>query len=779
MRQTAGIALASLALQLMAPTRGTTADKPPGPGTLVRDGVDWPQFMARHDLVWEQLPQQWNEGAFAGNGNMGFVAYADLGNNEMVFHLGRMDVTDHRKAPEDKTSLGVKGATVMFDFPRLDVGRMILRPAGKITGGTLRQDLWNAELTGEITTDAGSLQIRALTLRDKMVTVIEVRSSEVGADGAPVQPTWQFVPGNPASPRALTNPEQAEKVGYEPNAPPELETIDGVPVCVTRLLAGGDFATAWLENGDPAKRRSTMYISTANEIPASGASAPRGAEEVKLVSAKPLHEWTAAHRAWWHDYYRRSFLDLPDPLLVSFYWIQVYKLGSALREGGPALDVLGPFYRTTSWPGLWWNLNVQLSYWPVYAGNRLELGETLTDLIDQRFDGILANFRDRPNLGDFAWVLHNYWWQLRFGGNWHGLRERWLPKAQQVYASYQNMLEPRPDGKLGLKPMGSPEYKGFAGFSDANYNLALLRWLLGAMIECDQHGGGTPDPEATEWRETLDRLIPYPADESGLRIAADQALEESHRHYSHLLALYPLYQLDPDKPEDRDLVVNSVRHWHSIDGGKALTGYSLTGAASLFASLGLGDEAAAELKRFLTSNPGKSQLHTNTFYTEVGGRNPVIETPLSAASATMDLLLQSWGGKIRVFPAIPSSWQDAVFHELRAMDGFLVSARREGGATAWVAVRSEAGQPCVLKVPDWSGPLQSRGPRQLAIDEVSPGEYRIDLQEGDEVVVFPEGRSLEPVITSLPDPEGKRNLYGVKRGGEIKTKQFWPEVTSP
>lgn len=748
------------------------------PGTL-QDRIDWASFMGRHDLVWEQLPRQWNEGAFGGNGNMGFVAYADLDSNTVVFHLGRADVTDHRKAPGDKTSLGVKGATVMFDFPRLDIGRMLLRPAGKITGGTLRQDLWNAELTGEITTDAGSLQIRALTLRHKMVTVIEVSSSEAGAGGTPAQPAWQFVPGNSSSPRALTNPEQAEKVGYEPNPPPALETIDSVPVCVTRLLAGGDFATAWLERWDPAKRRSTIFISTANEIPASGASAPRAVEEVKAAAAKPLEDWTAAHRAWWHDYYRRSFLDVPDPLLASFYWIQVHKLGSALREGGPALDVLGPFYRTTSWPGLWWNLNVQLSYWPVYAGNRLELGETLTDLIDQRFHGIFANFRDRPNLGDFTWVLHNYWWQLRFAGDWHGLRERWLPKARQVFASYQNMLEPRPDGKLGLKPMGSPEYKGFAGFADTNYNLALMRWLLGAMIECEQHGGGAPDPAVAGWKETLDGLIPYPVDENGLRIAANQALEESHRHYSHLLALYPLYQLDPDKPEDRDLVVASVRHWHSIEGGKALTGYSLTGAASLFASLGLGDEAAAELKRFLTSNPGRSQLHANTFYTETGGRNPVIETPLSAAAATMDLLLQSWGGKIRVFPAVPSAWPDAVFHQLRAMGGFLVSARRDSGATAWVAVRSEAGEPCVLTVPDWSGPVQSRGPRQFTIDEVSPGEYRIDLQKGDEVVVYPEGRSIEPVIASLPDPEAKRNPYGVKRGGEIKTKQFWPEVTSP
>jgi alpha-L-fucosidase 2 len=750
-----------------------------GADTVVRDAVDWPVFLGRSDPLFEQLPQQWNEGAFAGNGNMGFVAYADLDANGLAFHLGRMDVTDHRKAPDDKTSMDVNGTSVMFDFPRLAIGRMMLRPAGRITGGTMRQDLWNAEVTGTITTDLGELKFRALTLRDNMVTVVEVTSTEDSAGGKPAEARWEFLPGNSSSPRAITSPDQAQKLGYEPNPPPEIRKLDGVSVCVTRLLAGGDFATAWLEQPSSEARESALYVSTANEIPAAGASAPRAVAEVKAAAQAPLDRLVDAHRRWWHDYYRRSFLTLPDGRIESFYWIQMYKLGSSLRAGGPALDVLGPFYRTTMWPGIWWNLNIQLSYWPVYAGNRLELGETLTDLLDERFEGIFARFRNRPNLGDFAWVMHNYWWQMQFAGDWRGLQERWMPKAKKVFDSYRTMLEPRDNGQLGLKPMGSPEYDGFAPFPDTNYNLALLRWLLGAMLECDARTGQAPDPEAEEWRETLGRLIPYPIDENGLRIASNQALEESHRHYSHLLALYPLYQFDPDDPANRDLVVKSVKHWHSIDGGDKLTGYSLTGAASLFASLGLGDEAAAELTKFLTSNPGRSQLHANTFYTESGGRNPVIETPLSAASATMDLLLQSWGGQIRVFPAVPDSWQEASFRDLRAAGGFLVGATRENGRTAWVSIRSEAGEPCVLKVRDWSGALATQGDRTFAIEEISPGEYRIDLPKGEEIVVFPEGRQTEPVMASVQSADRAANPYGVKRGGEIKTKQFWPEPTTP
>ena len=82
------------------------------PAQTPRLAVDWPTFLGRHDLVWEQLPRQWNEGAFVGNGQLGMMVYATLKDNRIDFHLGRQDVTDHRKAPDRKTSMGVKDASV-------------------------------------------------------------------------------------------------------------------------------------------------------------------------------------------------------------------------------------------------------------------------------------------------------------------------------------------------------------------------------------------------------------------------------------------------------------------------------------------------------------------------------------------------------------------------------------------------------------------------------------------------------------------------------------------
>jgi hypothetical protein len=754
---------------------GNTADNPRSSG--IKLDVDWPAFLGQQDMVWEQLPRQWNEGVFLGNGQLGLMVYGTLASNRFDFHLGRMDVTDHRGAPDKKTSRGVPGTSVMWDFPRLDIGRIALHPAGKIKDGNLQLVLWNAELTGRIITDLGEIQLRVVTLRDRMVDAIEIHSTERTPDGKPAPWRWEFLPGNPASPRAQVFP--TANTNYVTNPNPQLTTLEGVPVCVQKLLAGGDYATAWLEQKSADEASAVMYISTANEVPAVGKSVGIAVNDVRAAAKLGLPDLLKLHRAWWHDFYERAFLTVPDARLEQFYWIQLYKLASASRPDAPPMDVMGPFNRVMQWPGLWWNLNVQLAYWITYTGNHLDLGQNLITEIDSSFDGLLKSFLQTPaKLGDFTWVLHNYWLQQRYAGDWQTLQKSWLPKAKAVFAGYQPLLKPTADGKLELSPMESPEYEGFKSYPNSNYNLALLRWLLRSMIEVNRHAGGT-DAAAAEWQRVLDKLVAPPVDENGLRIGSNQPVDKSHRHFSHVVGLYPLFVFNPDDPADRALCIKTVQHWHHIQNGKSLTGYSYTGGSSLYSALGMGDEAYAMLQHFLTDKIGISALLANTMYVESGGLNPTLETPLTAASATMDLLLQSWGGNVRVFPAVPTAWTNAAFYNLRAQGAFVVSAVRSAGRTDWVAIQSEAGEPCVLKVPDWKGALKVAGAARPPIEEIAPGEYRIALRKGESVIVFPRGTKPAFTIQPLPIVDAERNIYGFKRGGELKNRQTWPERPLP
>ena len=41
------------------------------------DHIDWATFLQRHDPIWELLPQEFDKGAFIGNGLIGTTVYQE------------------------------------------------------------------------------------------------------------------------------------------------------------------------------------------------------------------------------------------------------------------------------------------------------------------------------------------------------------------------------------------------------------------------------------------------------------------------------------------------------------------------------------------------------------------------------------------------------------------------------------------------------------------------------------------------------------------------------
>lgn len=732
-----------------------------------KSNIEWPTFMSCHDLIWEELPLQWNEGAFVGNGQIGMMIYIDQKNNSIIFHIGRQDVTEHRKAPNMKSSIGVVGADGFTDFTRFDIGKMHLKPAGKIISCSIRQRLWDAEISAHFITDSGFINIVASCPYTSNVNVVEVQSSEKTRRTKSYE--WSFSPGRAFPPRMVT---KGDSANYVRNPTPLLYENEGYHYCEQTLNAGGDYATVWKEQTGNEPNNSIVYITTANEIPLSKQSAIKGKEYIDAVIQGGLVKAKVDSKAWWHAFYQKSFLSIPDAKMESFYWIQLYKMATCSRPDGPAVDLFGPYFRVSTWPFHWWNLNIQLTYWPVYASNHLELGENYITIVDDNFETLLKRFKDKQ-IGDFAWALHNYYWQFSYAGDWQSLKEKWLPKAAKIATEYQSKLVRNANGILEMAPLGSPEYKGFQTFQNTTYNLAILRWLLNTLIMVNEKTNANSTDVAL-WKKTLADLYPYPVDANGLMIGSTQSVDMSHRHFSHLLALYPLFQLNPDNQADKDLVVKSVKHWHNIENGKALAGYSFTGASLLYSSLGMGNEALDVMHQFLGDSLRKSRFLTNTFYAEGHGRNPVIETPLSGAAGVINFLMQSWKNKIRVFPAMPNNWQDASFENLRAEGGFLVSAVYKKGKTQFVVVKSVAGEPCTVKVKEWSQMVCTD--KNIRITKTKEfGEFVVDLKKGQQAVLLP-ATSTEPlVLKEVKNDKRYFNSFGVKKGQQIKENEFWKE----
>jgi hypothetical protein len=322
------------------------------------------------------------------------------------------------------------------------------------------------------------------------------------------------------------------------------------------------------------------------------------------------------------------------------------------------------------------------------------------------------------------------------------LRDPLVPLLRRSLNYYRHFLTNGPDGRLHLPVTVSPEY---GSAPDCNYDLSLIRWSCQTLLWANDRLK-LNDPLAPAWREILQKLTPYPGnDTEGYFIGAGVPYAMSHRHFSHLLMIYPLYLVNIDQPGGREQIERCIAHWHSLP--KALLGYSFTGSASMFASLGDGDRSLEKLnglRRFLT---------TTTMYRESG---PVIETPLSAAQSMHDMLIQSWGNTIRVFPALPTSWKQAVFHDLHTEGAFLVSAASRNGKTQWVRIKSLAGEPFRLR-PGLTGTVKVTGSGAAHVKETAPGLYALTLAKGEEVFLT---TGTEP-LNVLPVPVESPYRFGL------------------
>jgi len=209
--------------------------------------------------------------------------------------------------------------------------------------------------------------------------------------------------------------------------------------------------------------------------------------------------------------------------------------------------------------------------------------------------------------------------------------------------------------------------------------------------------------------------------------------------------VYPLRLVTGANPADRALIEKSLSHWIGFEG--ALQGYSFVGASAISSLLGKGDDAERFLDDLL-----KRFVKPNTMYLEAG---PVIETPLSAAQAVHEMLLQGWGGTLRIFPAIPAAWKDVAFDDLRAEGAFLVSAVRHGGKTTLVKVHSLAGEPVTLRTdledPEVSGKAQKQ----------ADGSWRLTPAKGETVVLQARGASVADRTIGPVNATGERNAFGL------------------
>lgn len=732
--------------------------------------IDWKSFLNKHDPVWEKLPQEWHEGAFSGNGSIGAMIYkgsapGDDEKNVLAWEIGRCDVCDHRDEKGIDLAWPFSTSTAAFARGRLPIGRLQVCTIGKVIGGQIRLDLWNGEVSGVIATDKGKITWCSWVQASEDLVVLVFDCEDGEQD---FRLTW--------NPYEAKSPLLTHDVKFTMEKNPDSYTVrkKNISICVQPLLAGGDYATALAEYGQESNRR-IGYLTTSYSVPVSGA-AESAYELVSKFNESSITDLQSRHRAWWNNYYKKSFVSIPDARLEGFYWIQMYKIASATRSDGHIVDTCGPWLKTdTAWPGIWWNLNVQLTYWPLYTANQLQIAESMIKFLDANFDEMILNtpkeYREDSSficnptgsnnmihrcedlakhrqLDPLPWICHNYWMHYKRTMDDSLLEKGLYPLLKRAIQLYLHHLEKDEFGTLHLAKTFSSEY-GFA--QDATQDLAILRWGCKTLIWiCDRLK--IEDPKIPVWQDCLDRLSDYHKNENGLMVGKDVPFAKSHRHFSHLFPIYPFYLLNVDDEEVRELVHTSVNHWLGLTG--ALEGYSFTGACSMMTAIENGNRAYEYLNTFLDR-----YIHPNTMYTEWGSRCPVIETPLSAARSLQDMLIQCFDDVIKIFPAVPDLWESVTFHDFLAEGAFLISAVRERKKTQWIRIKSLAGEPLRIKTDLELVEIPGK------IKTCENGHYEIILSKDNEVFLSTESIdenciSIRPVQSIF----NTNNYYGLKKG---------------
>lgn len=708
--------------------------------------------MDRQDTILEwrfPLPRT-HTGVLVGNGLQGLMVW---GTDRLIVTVGRAGFWDRRGGSKgvlnvtfeqlrawleagDAAAVGSAFSPDQSDEPsepfQIGGGQVELSfPNGLIPDRALLR-LAAAELLIELTSPTGRHESLTITQSPTLETFWIQLGSLADDTVVTVRPTWEFV-----------GP-QLSRIGYDP---PETWDDEHTLGFVQRTPADQSLTLT------AARRRDGLTVTTA------------------LGEKAETNTWTSesdpdpeaqkrAREAWWADYWDSvPDVRLPDPVLQRVWDYGLYKQAGLTTPHAPAATLQGAWmesYQLPPWSNDYhFNINLQMIYGPALSTNRLEHFRPLWSMIEEWMPTLQAygeHFFQAPGVvmlphavDDTGRVVGRFWtgtidhactaWTALLAWQYYrySFDESILPRIvwPLLYGAFEGFWamreEVNADGvsSLSLPVSVSPEFreaKMTAWGRDSSFQLAAFRAIAETLPRVARIMEKEIDPR---WHRVLDELPHYslyPGSQAVDRRPAgdwnpvprialwrDQDLVESHRHHSHLAAIYPFCSIDPLSSEHRQVVANSLRHWARMGAG-AWTGWSLPWASIICTRCGLVDAAIAWLHWWsdVYVNRGGGTLHNADFagvsiwsdggYGMLAGersdRTPEVmqmDAGMGALSAIVEILVHFRGDEVYVLPSIPQSWDRVSFTGIRTAGAFLVSAEVSERRLTRITVTSKHG----------------------------------------------------------------------------------------
>ena len=479
-----------------------------------------------------------------------------------------------------------------------------------------------------------------------------------------------------------------------------------------------------------------------------------------------LHRFDAAaadeeRAAFWTQFWNKvARVSLPDPLLQRQFDYGLYRQAGLIRRQAPAATLQGPWMEDTAIPP-WsndyhFNINVQLVYGAALATGQAEEMEPLWAMLRAwlpRLRALGEGFYGAPGamilphaLDDRCQLMGSFWagtidqacvaWMARlayqyfdYTGDVEFLRTLAWPLLEGAFEGYVAMLETT-TGADGVKrhhlPISvSPEFGGSdrnkCWGRDASFQLAALHSTVRLLRSAASVLGRAEDPR---WSDVVAHLALYtlvdakdggygwigqPAQRIALWEGKD--LPESHRHHSHLAAIYPFCTINPFDPAHQKIVARSLNRW-SILGAGNWTGWCVPWASILCSRTGLTDAACSWLHLLAEqfTNEGHATLHNADVAGVFGWDDGSLAWPdhrkgsdfagyelmqvdasIGAISAILELLVSYRDGVIHLADRLPKGWRELGFSRVRTEGGFLVDGTFRHGRVEMIAVLSVRG----------------------------------------------------------------------------------------
>ena len=728
------------------------------------------------------LPR-WQDGLPVGNGRIGAQSWGT--GPELILTLDRSDVWDLRYQPNTSPYYNyahlrelVRGGhadliqtqmvpdlspTADFITPtHLPAGRLRIELPQDTKVQHAELDMEAAEARWELTVGGRPAVYRvfACATEDVIVATLEGRPE--------VEPKVTFEPllEIRSVQAALANLETKlhHKVGYEK---PEQAREENYSWALQRIPASGQTVTMWRTDVTPNGWELLLTI-TPQDDPHPVASARRTLDRAHKLGVAQL---LAEHRAWWRERWARSAVELPNKKIQRLWINGIYKLASSSTTSVPAnLQGLWPADgELSAFRGEYHgDMDVQETYWPAYTSNQLDLAEPLNRWLvekvgpeaeahTKRFYGVdgiqMGTMYDAQGrllggpsdwwtvqywVGAGGWFSQFLWWYYHYSLDTEFLR-RAYPFMKKCLVFYENYLEKTADGRLHVPLSTSPEYFSNdlkAWTADPTCDLSIIRNLTAYCIRAAK-ALGVDEAAQKRWEALVSNLAPYPQDEqSGLMVQPNAEYAVTHRHPIHLFPLFPGEDLSIEgTPADQQLIAKSISNW-IFRGTGEWWGWSFPYASLIASRVRRGNHAEQLLEIYEKAYTWPNGFHANADYKRMGYTALsettgawettsvfyTMEGEGAFTAAVNEMLLQSWGGRLRVFPAIPDDWPEVSFKNLRAEGALLVSAEWRGGHVARLSIHAEKGGEVKLVWP--LGPLAPGEKWEEKIISFQPGETK-------------------------------------------------------